>query len=147
MRLFFLFAVLMLTSPALAQEQSADDWDKRVALSKRMHEIWPVEDKVEKGLDDVARRLREEDREKFKTIMRSSMDMEVLEKDSVDAMAQTFTAEELQTMVDFYGSDIGNSISSKVETYQKRLEPSYNQMIDKALMALRTGNASQTPPQ
>jgi hypothetical protein len=54
-------------------------------------------------------------------------------------MAQTFTAEELQSMIDFYGSDMGRSISAKTPDYQELMQPIIVKMLDKAMLDLKTG--------
>ena len=42
-------------------------------------------------------------------------------------------------MIEFYGSETGRSISAKTADYETALRPSIVQMIDKAMLDLKTG--------
>lgn len=142
MRFLLLIALsFLVVSPALAQEEKADaTYDRRVELAKEMHEIWPVRLKVEKALDRAAHRVPLQKRAAFKSAMRHAIKYELLEEDSINAMVKTFTVEELEAMVAFYGSPNGRSISAKIESYQNEISPSFTRMMDKALMDVKTGS-------
>ncbi len=136
----------MVALPAFAQDAPGPAYEQRLDLARQMHEIWPVRLKVEKALDVIAARMVPEDQAGFKAAMRRAIQFDQLEKDSVTAMAQTFTAEELKAMIVFYGSAEGRSVSEKTQDYQQRLEPSLTRMLDAALMQVKTGTApGQTP--
>ncbi len=157
MRLFLTLLAVLTISPAYAQDaetsadtveeaattDAADDptYERRLALAKEMHEIWPVRLKVESALDRAARGAPPQRRAAFKAAMRHAIKFEVLEEESIDAMVKIFTTEELQEMVAFYGSPTGRSISAKIDEYQSELSPSFTRMMDKALMDVKTGSA------
>ena len=111
-----------------------------MTLSKKMHDIWPMRQKVELALDNIAARLPEGERTKFKGAMRRSIDFDALEQASTDAMADIFSEAELQKMIDFYGSKEGRSVSHKLKDYEAALQPLMIQMMDKALLNAKLGS-------
>lgn len=112
-----------------------------LALSKQMHEIWPMRQKVESALDSIAERLPEKDRVTFKGTMRRSIDFDALEAASIDAMADIFSEKELKKMIDFYGSKEGRSVSHKTGDYEKALQPLMIKMMDKAFLNAKLGTS------
>jgi hypothetical protein len=129
--------------PAHAQNQKSEDktYGQRYELALKMHEIWPTRLKVEQAIDDVARQLPQQDQDSFRAAMRRAIKFEQLEQESIKAMVDVFTEEELKAMVGFYGSAEGRGITAKTLAYQERISPVYTQMLDKALMDTKTGNA------
>lgn len=117
-----------------------DNYDERLNLSRKMHEIWPVRPKVENALDIVAETIPQQERLRFKAALRKAIQFEALEQASVEAMADIFTAKELQAMIAFYGSKEGRSVSFKTSDYEQALQPSLVKMIDKALLDVKLGS-------
>lgn len=153
--LILLLALVCLSGPVMAQEaEKADDVvssaatpptsdadeKERLALAEKMHEIWPIRIRMENAIENVAEQVPEERRAEVKAIMRKSMNYNALEEESIKAMVKIFTVDELKAMIDFYGSDVGRSISSKTSVYETTLQPAVSSMMDKALLDLRTGN-------
>lgn len=118
----------------------ASDPKAVLALSKQMHEIWPMRQKVEGALDNIAERLPEKDRAKFKGAMRHSIDFPALEAASIDAMADIFSEKELLKMIGFYGSKEGRSVSHKTGDYEEALQPLMIKMMDKAFLNAKMGS-------
>lgn len=159
MRFFLGFVLaLMLILPAYAQEEEAqpvqeekvempavsfseEEYERKLALAEEMHQIWPVRIKVEKALDRAALSLPPEERAVFKASMRKAIKFRLLEEDSINAMMKVFSVDELQAMVDFYGSSTGRAISAKTDMYQQEISPTFTRMMDKALMDIKTGAA------
>ena len=113
--------------------------DKRLELSRRMHEIWPVRPKVEAALDAVAEQMPYTERVRFKSALRQTIKFDALEQTSIDAMAEIFTVKELEAMIAFYGSKEGRSVSYKTGDYENALAPILTKMIDKALLDTKLG--------
>ena len=140
-----LFAFLLLSFvPAAAHAQEGEAVEapvskERLQLAEKMHEIWPIRVRMERALDSVAENFPEERRTEIRATMRRSIQWSVLEDESVKAMAEIFTEEELQAMIDFYGSEVGRSISAKTGDYEAALRPVITKMIDKALLDMRLG--------
>lgn len=133
-------------TPAVVEAPAADTPETRLALATKMHEIWPVSSRVEDAIAIVAENVPDGEREAFKSRMRKAIDQKTLEQESIKAMAQVFTEAELQSMVTFYGSPEGRSVSAKTEDYMAILQPVMVKMLDSALLEMRTGTPLQSTP-
>lgn len=146
--IFLSFWLIALTfSPVFAQDTEtavAEDtnYETRLELAQKMHEIWPVRPKIETVLDSISREIEPSKRLRLKSALREALEFEALEEASIDAMAEIFTEDELKAMIDFYGSKEGRSVSHKTEDYEKALEPILTKMMDKALLNLKLGEES-----
>lgn len=161
--LSLLAVILFITSPAMAQEdadkvlaeqaevtETAEvaakpdpaDYEERLKLSQKMHEIWPIRPKIEGSLDAIAARIPEKDRLKLKTKLRQSISFDALETASIDSMVDIFTKAELEKMIEFYGSKEGRSVSFKTKDYEAALQPILTKMFDKALLDAKMGSQS-----
>lgn len=165
-RIFLSFALsIALLSPSQAQEtaqqvtpetvaqepttegviESADDllgnadYENRLELSRKMHDIWPVRPKIEAVLDRIVEQIEPQNRMRFKSAMRKAIKFNALEEASIDAMADIFSAAELNAMIAFYGSKEGRSVSFKTDDYERALQPVMTKMIDKALLDTKLG--------
>jgi hypothetical protein len=136
-------ALFFLSMPVLAQGETATVdlaiSAKRIELAQKMHEIWPIRTRMESAIDSIAQGFPEAKQPQIKAAMRKSMKYDQLEEGSVKAMAETFTEEELEEMIKFYGSETGRSISAKTGMYEDALRPIMMEMIDKAMLDVRTG--------
>jgi len=115
------------------------DYEERLKHARKMHEIWPIRLKVEQAIELVSRRVAERNRSAFKAEMRKVIEFDALEKVSVDAMAEIYTADELKAMVAFYGSKEGRSITHKNADYEDALKPALTKMLDKGLLDTKLG--------
>lgn len=139
-KLFLILALILISTPVSAQDAAKTVVSaKRLELAEKMHDIWPIRTRMESAIDSVAEGFPEEKRAEIKAAMRKSIQFDQLEEASVKAMAETFTEEELVAMIEFYGSETGRSISAKTGNYEFALRPIIVQMIDKAMLSLRTG--------
>ena len=116
------------------------NYEKRLELSREMHEIWPIRPKIETALENIAQQIDQQERLKFKAAMRKAIKFEALEEASIDAMADIFNAKELEAMIAFYGSREGRSVSHKTSDYERALEPALVKMVDKALLDVKLGS-------
>ena len=123
----------------LKSKDDKDDEKERLELSNKMHEIWPIRQKIESALDNIAENLPQQERLKFKSTMRAAIDFDELKTLSVNTMADIYTKAELEKMVEFYGSKEGRSVSYKTGDYEKALRPVMIKMIDKALLDAKLG--------
>lgn len=142
--LYFIVLTFFVAMPVFAQENSgapADDasLQKRIELAKKMHEIRPTRDQVNAAIDQAAMTQPEQEREAFKSAMREVLNYRAIEKISIDAMADTFTAEELQAMVDYYSKPEAKSAGDKEGAYRAKVYPEIIRMLDAAMMRVRTG--------
>lgn len=144
MKHFLILAALVFVSlPAMAQEAaSADEPSKTtLELAQKMHEIWPMRSRIETALESVSEGFPQERRAEILATMRKSIQYDELEEESIKAMAEIFTEDELKAMIDFYGSETGRSISIKTGDYEAAIRPVLGKMMDKAMMDLKLGPA------
>lgn len=140
--LFLLFAVPSL--PALAQQEAGDP-ALRQKLAERMQEIQPVADQVALIVDELAAREPESARVAFKEKMMAAIDTAALSKSAAAAMAETFTAAELQRMIDYFSSPEAKAIDEKMPVFHGLLQPAVAKAVDRALMTVRTGAPADAP--
>ena len=150
---YFLFILLVSAFPmsAMAQEDGtpvsaaetlpAEEQvsAEQLQLAKKMHDIWPIRSRIETAIDMVAQNAPPAKQAELKARMRRAIQFDQVEEESIRAMAATFTAQELQAMINFYGSDTGRSISAKTQDYEAVMRPVIVKMLDKAMLDLKTG--------
>jgi len=124
---------------AAASAAAAPDLEQRLALARKMHDIKPMTVQIEDAIRALSMRYPEDKRELFVLTMTQTFDQKALSEISVKAMAETFTAAELEKMIDFHGSAEGKAISEKMPVYQSIVEPELIKKIDQALMEVRLG--------
>lgn len=129
------FVLMMGIVPSSAQTVS----ENRLALAHEMHQIWPIRTRMEDALDGIVKNFPEEKRAAILAAMRKSINYDLLEQESVKAMAEIFTEDELKAMVAFYSSDAGRSVSAKTNDYEEALRPVMTKMLDKAIMDAKMG--------
>lgn len=119
----------------LTQEQLAH----KLELAKKMHQIRPTSQQIDSAIQQVARRLPEQQRQQFVTIMTESLNYNAIERISIDAMVDVFTLKELEAMVEYYSKPEAVSASDKMSDWAKVVQPEIASLIDKALMKIRLG--------
>src|SRR5439155_15142702 len=83
-------------------------------------------------VDKMAANLPPDQRDQFKRVMTTQLDLAALTKASMDAMVKNFTTNELKALSDFYGSPIGKSAMQKVGAYMADIMPAVQAEIMKA---------------
>jgi hypothetical protein len=138
--------------PAAATEapkQDSADLDKRIELSKKWHGLMPVSvrDQVNLAIEEAAAAQPENQKEIFRANMRNILNYQAIEKISIDAMAEIYTAAELEALIDYYSKPEAKSASSKYQQYAGKVYPEITRMLDQAMMRARTGGtgAQSTP--
>ena len=115
------------------------DFAQRLELAKEMHKIRSTRDQVDSAVESVSQRLPEDRRMAFKSSMQNALNYNAIEKISINAMAETFTKEELEAMVEYNKKPEAQSANVKFSEYQNLVGPEIIKMIDKAMMRMRTG--------
>jgi hypothetical protein len=95
------------------QTSAEDDYKARVAAAKRYAKVWNMSKMVHDTIAQTANPLPDEIKAKFVYFMERNIDIEKLEKITLDTMVKHFTADELNALADFYGSPVGKSILEK----------------------------------
>ncbi len=112
---------------------------KKVELAKTMHVIRPTRDQVEAAVNRVALRLAPQDRQNFIIAMRASLNYNAIERISIDAMVETYTLKELESMVEYYSKPEAESASRKIGSWAGQVQPQIAKMLDEAMMRIKTG--------
>lgn len=135
------FSVLFSSGFVYAQEDGSGNADmaKRIELAQKMHDIWPTREKVENAILYVSRNVPPAERQNFVKAMEFSIDYAAIEGESIKTMAETFSLEELTAMLDYYGSESGQSAESKRDDYIEKLRPRIETYVDKAFTEYRYG--------
>ncbi len=82
--------------------------------------------------EKMAANLPPDQREQFKKLMTSQLDIAALTKAMIDSMVKHFTTEELKALADFYGSPVGKSAMQKFGAYMADIMPVMEAEIMKA---------------
>ena len=80
----------------------------------------------------MAATLPADQREQFKKLLTTQVDIAALSKSMIDAMVKNFTTEELKALADFYGSPVGKSAMKKFGAYMADIMPVVQAEIMKA---------------
>src|SRR4029078_5002105 len=100
-----LVVLLVLTICASSPVFSAPDTpETRRKEAERYLQVSPPKALFEDMADKMAATLPADQREKFKKLMTTQVDIAALSKAMTDAMVKNFTTEELKALADFYGS-------------------------------------------
>jgi hypothetical protein len=103
-----LIVFLVLTLSAWSPVFSATDTpETRRKEAERYLQVSPPKALFEDVADKMAANLPADQREQFKKIMTTEVDISALSKAMIDAMVKNFTTEELKALADFYGSPVG----------------------------------------
>src|SRR5437773_7579757 len=119
-----LVLLLVLTLSAWSPVFSAADTpETRRREAERYLQVSPPKALFEDMADKMAANLPADQREQFKKIMTTQVDIAALSKAMIDAMVKNFTTEELKALADFYGSPVGKSAMQKFGTYMADIMP------------------------
>jgi hypothetical protein len=125
---------------------SANDTpETRRREAERYLQVSPPKALFEDMADKMAANLPADQREQFKRVMTTQLDIAALTKAMLDAMVKTFTTDELKALADFYGSPVGKSAMQKFGTYMADIMPVLQAEIIKASAKLNHSMPNQSP--
>ncbi len=141
-----LVALLVLTLFAWSPVFSATDTpETRRREAERYLQVSPPKALFEDMADKMAANLPPDQREQFKRVMTTQLDIAALTKAMMDAMIKNFTTDELKALADFYGSPVGKSAMKKFGTYMADIMPVMQAEIIKASAKLNQSLPNQSP--
>src|SRR5712675_1115795 len=112
---------------------SANDTpETRRREAERYLQVSPPKALFEDMADKMAANLPADQREQFKKLMTTEVDIAALSKAMIGAMVKNFTTEELKALADFYGSPVGKSAMQKFGAYMADIMPVVQAEIMKA---------------
>jgi hypothetical protein len=109
-----------------------DTPETRRKEAERYLQVSPPKALFEDMADKMAGTLPADQREQFRKVMTTQVDIPALSKAMVDAMVKNFTTEELKALADFYGSPVGKSAMQKFGAYMADIMPVVQAEIMKA---------------
>ena len=122
-----------------------DTPETRRKEAERYLQVSPPKALFEDIADKMAANLPPDQREQFKRVMTTQLDIAALTKAMTDAMVKNFTTDELKALADFYGSPVGKSAMQKFGTYMADIMPVMQAEIIKASAKLNQSLPNQSP--
>src|SRR6516162_4283482 len=111
---------------------ATDTPETRRREAERYLQANPPKAMFEDMADKMAANIPADQREQFKRVMTTQLDIAALSKAMTDAMVKNFTTEELKALADFYGSPVGKSAMQKFGAYMADIMPVMQAEIMKA---------------
>src|SRR6266704_4742494 len=128
-----LVLLLVLTLSAWSPVFSAADTpETRRKEAERYLQVSPPKALFEDMANKMAANLPPDQREQFKRVMTTQLDIAALTKAMIDSMVKNFTTDELKALADFYGSPVGKSAMQKFGAYMADIMPVMQAEIIKA---------------
>lgn len=118
-------------------QAAKDDMAERVRLSKDLHDIRHVRDRINDTIKSAADIVPEADRADFETYVQTHVDYDALEAKSIQYAAEVYTAPELRAMIAYFGSPDGQSAEAKGELFADKIGKDVTKEIDAAILAAK----------
>src|SRR5882762_7907018 len=135
--ILFLSCALILSAP--------DTPETRHHEAERYLQVSPPKALFEDMADKMGANLPSDQREQFKRVMTTQLDIAALTKAMIDSMVKNFTTDELKALADFYGSPVGKSAMQKFGAYMADIMPVMEAEIIKASAKLNQSMPNQSP--
>ena len=129
-----LVLTLSVWSPVLG---APDTPETRRKEAERYLQVSPPKALFEDMADKMAANMPADQRDQFKKLMTTQVDIAALSKAMIDAMVKNFTTEELKALADFYGSPVGKSAMQKFGAYMADIMPVVQAEIMKAASKMK----------
>ena len=130
-------ALLSLSAVAVYAEPAKDDSAERIALSKDLHDIRNIRDRINTTIAGVAKSLPAGDQEDFAKYVALHINYDALEKKSIAYVAEIYTAPELKAMIAYFGSPDGQSAEAKGGDSAGKIGADIMKDIDAAIIAAK----------
>jgi hypothetical protein len=137
-------AITLFTSSVFVLS-ATDTPETRRHEAERYLQATPPKALFEDIADKMAANLPPDQRDQFKRMMTTQLDIAALTKAMTDAMVKHFTTEELKALADFYGSAVGKSAMQKFGAYMADVMPTMQAEIMKAQAKLNQSLPNQSP--
>ncbi|MEY3200611.1 MAG: hypothetical protein RIR70_161 [Pseudomonadota bacterium] len=113
-RMMMLPVLLVLCGGALAGD---DTPEAREAAAECFMRVSNMEKSYESAMKELTQQMPARERQKFKNMMDNLVPPAMLKRLYLESATRTFTAQELNAMCDFYSTELGASVMSKMDTY------------------------------
>jgi hypothetical protein len=115
----------------------ADNPANRTLLAQELLKVQSMDSIIGDIIESMARSVPQNEQARLRDYMRRNLDINAIRASAVQSMTKTFTVNELAAMVDFYGSDEGQSIQKKLGTYMTDLSPALQNVMQNAMAKYR----------
>lgn len=132
--IFFGTIICITALPVAAQDDAAA---RQVALDRYL-EVVPISGMLNDAFTELSKQLPPEQRAEFIARMQSIIHADRLELIVRESMLRIFTADELNALADFYGSEHGSSAMRKFGAYLADVTPAVQAEIQRAIQQLST---------
>ncbi len=134
-----LLAVLVLSFSALAvgAAPAGDDKAERVKLSKDLHDIRNIRERIHATILEAANTIPPEDREDFQKYVQLRINYDALEEKSIQYAADVYTVPELKAMIAYFGSPDGQSAEAKGAVFSGKISKDIIAEVDAAILAAK----------
>ncbi len=132
MRTLTLLALLLLTSPALADEDTQENRAKEV---ERYLTLVPVTELMQDMTDSMASTLPLDQQAFLRTVMTEYFDLELLTDTMKDSMVRNFTVAEIRALADFYEQPVAKSAMKKSSLMMAEIMPVIQREAERAVQA------------
>jgi hypothetical protein len=144
-QIFALAVLTLFSSSSFVVIAATDTPETRRREAERYLQATPPKALFEDMANNMAANLPPAEREKFKQMLTSQLDLPALTKAMTDAMIKHFTTDELKALADFYGSPVGKSAMQKFGAYMADLMPTMQAEIMKAQAKANQSLPNQSP--
>ncbi len=133
MKLFLALALITTTSLAFPAFAQNNNMDESMALAREYTQSFPVENDIDKAIENMILQVPASDRVLLKSILERNISINRLKTASELALTEVFTTEELRALVAFYQTEEGRAVKEKMPTYQQKIQPVLEDMLRQAL--------------
>src|SRR5438094_7473081 len=138
-------AVVTLFASSALVISATDTPETRRREAERYLQVTPPKALFEDMADKMAANLPPDQRDQFKKLMTSQLDIAALTKAMIDSMVKNFTTEELKALADFYGSPVGKSAMQKFGAYMADIMTTMEAEIMKAQAKVNQSMPNKSP--
>ena len=113
--------------------------EDRLALAQTLQDLRPVKTQIDVAIAKYVRQAPPSKQAALRAGLTKALNHKALEAASVEAYAQTYTANELRAMTAYYATPEAQSATKKSGIYAGKVYPHIIKMLDKAMMNAKTG--------
>jgi len=118
-------------------DSATDDKAERIRLSKDLHDIRNIRERINATILDAANTIPPADREDFQRYVQLKVNYDALEEKSIQYAAEVYTVPELKAMIAYFGSPDGQSAEAKGATFSGKIAKDITAEIDAAILAAK----------
>lgn len=140
----FTLSILAFGGGVYAAPSGKTDMEERIKLSKDLHDIRNIRERINMTIQEAANAVPPVDREDFQKYVQLHVDYNTLEQKSIQYAAEVYTAPELKAMIAYFGSADGQSAEAKGEEFGSKIAKDIFAEIDKAITAAKYDGVPET---